>query len=209
MQQYALALSFFARLLTQRVDEAFLHELIDQNLMDSWFLPVKDADAQQGLDLLRGSLTRSGTAGIPALNVALDADFFELFEMSPPRCYVHESVWRSKDKLFNEEETFQVKAWYAQYGLLGTGNHHGPVDHIGVEMSFVSHLLYLADSAEQSAAGIMQDVRKFLACHLMMWGVGCLDEISVKAGTDFYKGTALLAKSTLKSLDAAVSEVDL
>lgn len=196
MQQYALALAFFAKLLTERADESFLNELITHNMLDSWLLSDDDMDSEQGLSLMRNTLARP----VPEMVKELDKDFFELFEMSPPKCYVHESVWRSEAKLFNEKETFLVKVWYAKYGLKGTGTHHGPEDHIGVEMSFVSHLLHLMEDASHDASEIQQDIHDFLSDHLMVWGPDCLDGIAENATTDFYKGLGLLAKGTMNTL---------
>jgi TorA maturation chaperone TorD len=200
MQQYSLGLAFFAKLLTERVNEPLLRELIDQKMMDSWLLPANDADSAKGLALMRQALAQSSTQNITNMVKELDTDFFELFEMSPPKCYVHESVWRSEEKLFNEKETFQVKAWYAKYGLKGTGKHHGPEDHIGVELSFIAHLLYLMEDNVWDADEVHRDIHEFMNNHLMLWGPDCLDEITQNATTDFYKGLGLLAKGTLKAL---------
>lgn len=197
LQEFALALQFFGRIFTAAPDRQLLAELVEDDMFSHWPLPCENDSTQKGIELLTRELS-------PPLNLdetftAIHKDFFELFEMSPPGCYVHESVYLGKDPLFNESPTFAVQAFYAEYGLLGTGRYHGPEDHIGLEMSFVGFLLN--DPSTYGAA------QTFYTDHLMRWAKDCLICTSQKAATPFYKGVAAICLGTLTDLEKMLCEL--
>lgn len=202
MQEYAVALEVLAKLLTQVPDQKTLKAITKEQMTAHWPVPLEDEQGQRGLALLQQFFLDD----TEDLHKKLRRDFFSLFEMSPPRCYIHESVWLGKDKLLYDKQTFAVRTWYAKYGLQAHASDKGPDDHLGLELSFVAYLLNQCESKPEERIELQSDIRRFMDEHLMRWAPQCLAKITEQAETSFYQGLGLLVASTLKQLEKSLNE---
>ncbi len=91
MREYIFALEFISRVLTEAPNQELLRHMIQEPMAEHWPVSVDDEKENQGLELIQ-NFTRGE---VTDLHKQLVQDYFTLFEMSPPRCYVHESVWLS------------------------------------------------------------------------------------------------------------------
>lgn len=200
MKEYAVTLEVLAQFLTQVPDRKTLEAIIREQIMANWPVPIGDEQGRRGLEFLQQFVQ----GDVEELQKKLRQDFFSLFEMSPPRCYIHESVWLGKDKLLYDKQTFAVRAWYAKYGLQAHDSDKGPDDHLGLELSFVAYLLNQYESKQEERVELLSDIRCFMDEHLMKWAPQCLEKITEQAGTSFYQGLGLLVASTLGQLEKSL-----
>ncbi len=196
MKEYIFPLEFFSKILTEAPSQDMLDYLVQEQIIKNWPLPIDDEQGKDSLELLERVLEKAPEN----LYEDLKEDYFTLFEMSPARCHIHESVWLSNDNLLYDEQTFAVRACYAKYGLQAVDSERGPDDHLGLELSFVAYLLNRYEEQEEGRTEVLADIQYFLDEHLMKWGPKCLEKISQEAGTDFYCAVGLLLLSTLTQL---------
>jgi len=168
-------------------------------------------DTTAGLALLRAwSQANRGGISAEALS-ALRAEYTRLFigpgpVVAPP----WESVYFHDERLLFQRETFRVRAWYARYGLTAPNLHGEPDDHIGLELSFLSHLATLALQAIQAHdQGRFDEAldaqRRFAAEHVFRWGPGWCSRVEANSGSDFYRGLALVTRGALSELSAQLA----
>jgi TorA maturation chaperone TorD len=185
-------------------------EWLDTLVKDDIFAesPFGDAqpDTKAGLTVLQAwSWANRNGISDAALEI-LQAEYTRLFigpgpVVAPP----WESVYFSEERLLFQRETFQVRAWYARFGLTVPNLHREPDDHIGLELSFVARLAELALQAIQAheqerLQEALEAQRRFLAEHVLTWGPGWCSRVEVSSGSEFYRGLALLTRGALSEL---------
>ena len=193
------ACTFLSRLFLQPVDQSLITMLRDGPVLDDWPL-ARDDDTVRGLESLRDGTTTP-------LDVLL-VDHRDLFE-GPDHVLAcpYESVYLSDDHLTFEEQTLDVRAFYNRFGLQAPSVGKEPDDHIGLELSFISHLCVLGlDAIEASdpdaETAMIASVGDFLDLHLLRWVDDCLDRVVEHATTDFYLGLGHLTRGTVRQLHA-------
>lgn len=196
MKEYIVPLEFFSKILTGAPSREMLDHLAQAQIMNHWPVSVDDEQGARGLELIQTALQDDPHS----LYKHVKEDYFLLFEMSPARCHVHESVWLSNDNLLYDEQTFAVRACYAKYGLQAVHSERGPDDHLGLELSFVAYLLNCYEEQTVKQRELLADIQYFMDEHLMKWGPECLEKINQEAETDFYRGVGLLLSSLLMQL---------
>ena len=190
-------------------------EWLDALVKDDIFAesPFGDAqpDTKAGLTLLR-AWNRANRDGISdAALETLQAEYTRLFigpgpVLAPP----WESVYFSEERLLFQRETFQVRAWYARFELTVPNLHREPDDHIGLELSFLSHLATLALQAIQAHDQerfdeALEAQRRFAAEHVFRWGPGWCSRVDANSGSDFYRGLALVTRGALSELSVQLA----
>ncbi|NLI17582.1 MAG: dehydrogenase [Actinomycetales bacterium] len=191
-----------SRLLLSPPDEDTLTRFRDPEMLASWPFAGHDEDTDAGLALIAGS-------GEDA--EAIRADHAALFTgpdtlRAPP----YESVHRSRDHLLFEEETIQVRQWYARHHLAAPRLGREPDDHIGLELDFLATLVLRALQAldaghADDARRLLADHDEFVTTHLLEWAPGLMDLVRARAGTDFYRGVGALGSGVLRAPQALLS----
>lgn len=199
LDAYAGACAFLSRLFLEAVDESLITELRDGPVLGDWPLAA-DEETVRGLDLLR--------VGAATSREELVVDHRDLFE-GPDHVLAcpYESVYLSDEHLTFEQETRDVRAFYQRFGLQAPSLGTEPDDHIGLELSFISHLCVLGLDAIEAAdadaeSAMIASVADFLEQHLLRWVDDCLDRVVEHATTDFYRGLGHLARGTVRQLRA-------
>lgn len=199
LDAYAGACTFLSRLFLEPVDESLITALRDGPVLEDWPLEG-DEDTVRGLQNLRAG-TRT------PLNV-LVVDHRDLFE-GPDHVLAcpYESVYLSDEHLTFEKQTLGVRAFYNRFGVEAPSVGKEPDDHIGLELSFISHLCVLGlDAIESSDAdaetAMIASIGDFLEQHLLRWVDDCLDRVVEHATTDFYRGLGHLTRGTVRQLQA-------
>jgi TorA maturation chaperone TorD len=199
LDAYAGACAFLSRLFLEPVDETLHTALRDGPILSDWPLE-QDEETVRGLQGMRAGTRTS-------LDVLL-VDHRDLFE-GPDHVLAcpYESVYLSEEHLTFEEQTLRVRAFYNRFGVQAPSVGKEPDDHIGLELSFISHLCVLGlDAIEASDAdaetAMIASIGDFLESHLLRWVDDCLDRVVEHATTDFYRGLGHLTRGTVRQLQA-------
>ena len=118
---------------------------------------------------------------------------------------VWESVYFSKDRLIFQEETLQVRQWYARYGAEIEQLHKEPDDHIGLELIFVAHLAQvaldkLAKADNEGFQSALTAQSQFLDEHPLRFAPAWYKLVQKHAATDFYRALADLIWGALQAV---------
>jgi TorA maturation chaperone TorD len=202
-QVYGLALKVLATAFYLPPAEPFLTGLSAEELLADWPLAPDDPDTAYGLQLLR---TLFGNAQVAALLPALREDHTALFigltqVAAPP----WESVYLSRDHLIFDQQTLEVREFYARFGLQIPRIDREPDDHIGYELLFLAHLMGQAARAldagdVEAAARLVGAAHTFFVEHPQQWVAFFIERLAQRARTDYYRGLAYLLKGSVKAL---------
>jgi TorA maturation chaperone TorD len=199
LDAYAGACAFLSRLFLDPVDASLTTALGDGSILADWPLPP-------GQDTVRG--LQAMTAGMTTPLEVLRVDHRDLFE-GPDHVLAcpYESVYLSEEHLTFESQTRNVREFYGRFGVQAPSLGTEPDDHIGLELSFISHLCVLGlDAIESSDAdaetAMIASIGDFLEQHLLTWVDDCLDSVVEHATTDFYRGLGYLTRGAVRQLEA-------
>lgn len=201
-----LLLGLFGKIWQSYPERNGLNAFTNEELFSESPFGHEHSDVRAGLSLLRSWVEKNRTGISEDSLQELQADYTRLFigagkVLAPP----WESVYFTEERLVFQEQTLQVRQWYRRFGLEPEKLYKEPDDHIGLEMSFVSHLAKLALQAleEQDTikfGQLLEVQRQFLTEHLLRWGPYWCTLVSKHAHTDFYKGLALFTQGALLTL---------
>jgi TorA maturation chaperone TorD len=196
---YAAACIFLSRLFLEAADKSLVTALRDGPVLAEWPMEA-DEETVRGLQALQ--------AGTNTPLEVLLVDHRNLFE-GPDHVLAcpYESVYLSDEHLTFEEQTLNVRAFYNRFGVEAPFVGKEPDDHIGLELSFISHLCLLGldaigGSDTDAETAMIASIADFLDQHLLRWVDGCLDRVVAHATTDFYRGLGHLTRGTVRQLQA-------
>jgi TorA maturation chaperone TorD len=197
-------------MLYQAPDKSLLQSLVAEDMFADCPFGMERVEVQRGLELLQ-RWTAENRNGISDEEMkAIMADHVRLFVgLDHVLAPLWESVYFNESHLVFQEQTLQVRAWYANFGLQAEKLNREPDDHIGLELIFVAHLAARAldaiDNHDDSAVKtLLQAQRDFLLAHLLRWGPAWAKLVKKHAQTDFYRGLAHLTHGALLALAAAL-----
>ncbi|MCB6179102.1 molecular chaperone TorD family protein [Rhodobacter sp. Har01] len=124
----------------------------------------------------------------------LAADYADAYLNHGFRAAPSGSVWLTEDHLERQEPMFEVRAFYAHYGLSVPDWRKRADDHLVPELRFVAHLLGLG--TPQALA----DAEVFLDRHLLPWLPDFCLRIASRSRQPFLAGVALLTRGLLLAL---------
>lgn len=191
-----------------------LDQVRTQEMLDDW-------PGHTGPERTKGVAHLLKSAAIEETAQDIAADYNQLF-VGPERTKAppYESVHLSEEKLVFEQQTFAVRAAYAQFDLAAPKLNQEPDDHIGLELSFLAtlgqraldqlaaisdhHLAQGQTPAELTELNTtLAAMFSFLDQHLLRWAPMLFTLIDEHAETEFYRGVAGLGLGVLE--DAARS----
>lgn len=201
-----LLLGVLGKAIQDAPNKEWMQSLIDEDIFSESPLESKNQDIETGLSYLQvwSQENREGISDERFID--LQADYTRLF-VGTGKAIVPswESVYFNKDGMLFQEQTIQVRQWYRRFGLESEKLNTEPDDHIGLELSFLAYLAQLGLKAldENNAARfeqILQAQRQFISEHPLMWVPRWCTLVEERAGTDFYRGLALLTRGALSSI---------
>ena len=198
----ALLFGLLGKMLYGELDRAWLETLIRDEVFAEAPFGANQHDILCGLEIM-GHWSVENHAGISETEFkALKQDQLRLFiGLDKVLAPVWESVYFNPNRLVFQEQTLQVRGWYARFGLQLERLNNEPDDHIGIELSFVAHLAsraLQAQNVDQPAfEELLQAQRDFLTEHLLRWGPTWAKLVKQQAETDFYRGIARLTHGAL------------
>ncbi|OYX43949.1 MAG: hypothetical protein B7Z02_07140 [Rhodobacterales bacterium 32-67-9] len=135
----------------------------------------------------------------PAVLDELAADFADSYLTHGFRAAPTGSVWLTEDHLERQKPMFDVREWYAHYGLSVPDWRLRSDDHIVHEMQFVVHLLTLG------SPDALTDAAAFMDAHLLPWVPDFCLRIADHARQPFHAGAALVTRALLSALRAELT----
>ncbi len=202
----SLLFGLLGKILYTDLDKTWLETLIREDVFSEAPFGAEQAETQFGIELLQRWMDEN-CSGLEALQFkVLQDDHLHLFiGLGKVIAPMWSSVYFSENKLLFQEQTLQVREWYARFNLQAEKINREPDDHIGLEMLFVAHLASLALQAieqddENKLNEVLQAQRDFLSEHLLRWGPVWAKLVKQHAATDFYRGIAHLTHGALLAI---------
>ncbi|MBL8062460.1 MAG: molecular chaperone TorD family protein [Anaerolineales bacterium] len=199
----SLLFGMLGKILYADLDKNWLETLIQEDVFSEAPFGAEQVEIQRGIELLqRWTNENRGTLELPQFKTLQDDHLHLFIGLGKVIAPMWESVYFSEKKLIFQEQTLQVREWYARFGLQAERINREPDDHIGLEMLFIAHLASLALQAieqndETKLNEVLQAQRDFLSEHLLRWGPVWAKLVKQYAATDFYRGIAHLTHGAL------------
>ncbi|MBU0500025.1 MAG: molecular chaperone TorD family protein [Gammaproteobacteria bacterium] len=186
-------LGLFAFLHHREPDAERLERLGDPGSSIELSLRLSSKEAEEALRALNHGMAdlRQGTKILLDEHAAEFAAIYLNHGMGASPC---ESVWIDEDGLIMQEPMFQVREWYARYGLAAPDWRLRPDDHLVSQLEFISLLF------ERGTPEAVSDAVRFMDEHLLRWIGAFGQRVSQRALTPFYAGLALLTAVYLDEL---------
>lgn len=193
-----LLFGLLGRILYQEPDKEWLDGLIADDVFSEIPFGSGQTKVEKGLKTLQ-QWTKKNIKGITDKEFELiKRDHLYLFTgVGKPLAPVWESIYLSDSHSLFQKETLQVRQWFARFGLQVEKLNREPDDHIGLELSFMSHLAARALQAlesgnEQDFEPALQAQRDFMTQHPLRWAPTWSKLVNQNATSDFYHGIAYL-----------------
>lgn len=159
-----------------------------------WFgLALTGEEAETGFDLLDQFLSGPECASERQLD-ELAADFADLYLTFGKRLAPNESYWLTDDHIERQEPMFDVREWYAHYGLKAENWRQRSDDHLVHQLAFVAELL------RRSSPNALLDAGRFLDRHLLRWAKDFLGGQAARSATAFYAGLGLVTLAGIERI---------
>lgn len=188
------ALGLLIRLLDREADAALLTGLRAIQAPDLFAALLPEAEGQTGAKVLRLALDDLPEAPADADLDALAADYADIFLTHGYRIAPNASVWLTEEKLERQGPMFEVRDWYAHYGITVPDWRKRADDHIVHELQFLGLLL---DLGTETA---LQDAAHFLDQHLLPWVPEFSRRMAARARMPLYAATGLICAAYLEAL---------
>jgi TorA maturation chaperone TorD len=198
-------LLFLALLHDRELDRGGILALWEDCYEDFLGLMLRGERGRQALSLFREGLTDIPTAlGDRTLDM-LAAEYADIYLNHGFGASPCESVWLDDDHLTMQEPMFQIRTWYARYGLAVEDWRKRTDDHLVNQLRFLAHLHDPA-TGDQGLA----DAARFMDEHLLRWIDDFAARVANRASMRLYAGLAALTAAylgELREMLAAVAEV--
>ena len=198
-----LLLGLLGKAFYNEPDRKWLEELITEQVFAEAPFGADQPEIIHGLEILQ-AWSASHVDGITNESFAeLKLDYTRLFiGLGNLPAAPWESVYFSEEHLVFQEQTLQVREWYARFGLQSERKLREPEDHIGLELIFTAHLATMALNSlelndQNAVEKYSQAQHDFLYEHLLCWGPTWARLVKEHAETDFYRGLAHLTHGAL------------
>jgi TorA maturation chaperone TorD len=112
-----------------------------------------------------------------------------------------ESVWIDEDGLIMQEPMFQVRAWYARFGLQVEDWRKRSDDHLVNQLQFLAYLL-----DPEAGNCDLSEVARFMDEHLLRWVPGFAERVSNRCRTRLYEGLVRLNAAYLSEVRDLLAE---
>lgn len=175
-----------------------VNQFKQEHLMKRWPLLTHAQLEKEGIQLLDDFFKH--WKNTEAEEIALRLDFTNLFcglgtPLSPP----WGAVYLSEDKLLNGPSTQKLIHFYDTYNIQVSSQVNEPVDHLGLMLIVVAHLLKLI--TEQNEFQYQENLlSELLQLHLFPFAGRVFELMRVQAKTPYYQGFACLGENYLKAL---------
>lgn len=138
----------------------------------------------------------------PAVLDELAADYASIYLTHRIKASPEESVWVHEEHLTHQESMFQVRAWYARYGVGTPDWRIRPDDHLALQLEFISLLLAGVKGRER-----LEEVARFMDEHLLRWLGDFSRRVATRCATPYFAGVAMLTDRYCEELRDLLSGI--
>lgn len=131
----------------------------------------------------------------------LAADYAGIYLNHSIQASAEESVWVDEENLAYQDSMFQVRDWYARYGMSAPDWRTRPDDHLVLELEFVARLLSTGVEAER-----LREVARFMDEHLLRWLMKFSERVAARCDTPYFAGVAMLTGSYCEELRDLIAD---
>jgi len=117
----------------------------------------------------------------------LAADYAGIYLTHAYRASPNESVWIDEEHLERQQPMFEVREYYARYGLGAANWRKRSDDHLVLQLQFLAHLFGQGDLEQATTTAA-----RFMDEHLLRWLMPFADRVAARCATPFYAGVNLL-----------------
>jgi len=142
----------------------------------------------------------------------LAVDYADIYLNHSLHASPFESVWLDEDHLIQQEPMFQIRDWYARYGLKTENWRIRSEDHLVFQLQFIAMLLdpestLAGDNSQLKQLKRMQDATTFMDEHLLLWVSDFCSLVAQRCSTDFYASVAILSNAYIQELRDVLAEI--
>jgi len=142
----------------------------------------------------------------------LAVDYADIYLNHSLHASPFESVWLDEDHLIQQEPMFQIRDWYARYGLKTENWRIRSEDHLVLQLQFIAMLLdpestLAGDNSQLKQWKRMQDATTFMDEHLLLWVSDFCSLVAQRCSTDFYASVAILTNAYIQELRDVLAEI--
>jgi len=183
-------------------DVDFIHLLQEQRFPDGLGLRLTSERGREACDVMAEVLRMlPETMDQPALD-DLAADYASIYLNHRIQASPEESVWINEENLTHQDSMFQVREWYARYGMEAPDWRSRPDDHLVLELEFIGRLLSQPVDQEQ-----LQEVSRFMDDHLLRWLMDFAERVASRCDTPYFASMAMLTGTYCEELRDLIAEV--
>lgn len=198
LQAVGEALAILIRLHDREVDQALIDGLKAIGAGALFAALLGGRTGQQAAGLLQAALDALPEAEDAGLLDLLAVDYAEIYLTNGLRIAPDASVWLTEDGLERQEPMFEVRDWYAHYGIRVPDWRLRSDDHIVHELQFVAFLL------GQGTPVALRDAARFLDRCVLPWVPEMGRRMAARAETQLYAATGMLTAELLEGLRATL-----
>jgi len=209
-----------AALHDREVDAALVEALREVNFPYNLGLNLTAQVADDLTDNQAGTPQNFVETALQALPEELDQQTLDYLAVDYADIYLNhslhaspfESVWLDEDHLIQQEPMFQIRDWYARYGLKTENWRIRSEDHLVLQLQFIAMLLdpkstLAGDNSQLKQLKRMQDATMFMDEHLLIWVSDFCSLVAQRCSTDFYASVAILTNAYIQKLRDTLAEI--
>lgn len=186
-QAIADDLAMLARLHAKEPDAGLLQRLRSQRFPAGLGLTLESDAGHQAVELMQQAVASMPDVIEPAALDELASDYASIYLNFNIQASPEESVWVDEENLAYQDAMFQVRNWYARYGLSVPDWRLCPDDHLVYELQFLEHLF----RHEATETGL-SSVARFMDEHLLRWVTRFAERVGARCATPYFAGAARL-----------------
>lgn len=195
-------LNMLASLHNVEPDSELLETLRSQKFPSGLGLKLESDQGGQACKIMAAALEAlPGPVGEEAIN-ELAADYASIYLNHGIQASPEESVWIDEENLTYQDTMFQVRDWYARYGLSAPNWRTRPDDHLVLELQFIAHLISSAVTQE----GLGKAAR-FMDEHLLRWLMPFAGRVVARCETPYFAAAAMLTSVYCEELRDLLAEI--
>lgn len=183
-------------------DADLIHLLREQRFPDGLGLRLTSERGREACDVMAEALRLLPESVDQTVLDDLAADYASIYLNHRIQASPEESVWINEENLTHQDSMFQVREWYARYGMEAPDWRTQPDDHLVLELEFIGRLLSQRVDHEQ-----LREVSCFMDDHLLRWLMDFAERVASRCDTPYFASMAMLTGAYCEELRDLIVDV--
>jgi TorA maturation chaperone TorD len=207
LKAYNMMLYFAGTMLMYEPNHECIRDFWNEGILKT--LPVSSSNPRfmKAASQLRYSISNEDSAFL-----MMKEDYIALFDgRSGSHAPPYESVYRSKDHLMFDLQTYEVRDFYRSYGWESKFKNKIPDDHLSIELLFLTILIekYLELDDHVCHIEMKNEIIRYINQHLLSWIPKWNEHIQQHASTLGYKGVGTLIHACVEDMSDLLEKENL